>query len=547
MKKDAIPFEDWCRENRKRELLALYDTTANSLAASEIAFSSAKLRWWRCPVCNTAWQQSTNKINKIKPGRYNVFNKKAAITYCPYCKGERVSPFYNLLTQYPWAGDCWDYERNDSPPQQHAPNTLKKFYIKCNKCGHQPSKPICFQYTVIPFRCPVCSGGKNREVTPQNCLAAKYPVIAKELMDSRNGGITAYDILPSCNDKLWFCCSHGHVYSARVSNRTYLGRGCPHCAARRKTSFTEQAIYHYIRAFCDRVYNNHTEPHGLSVDIFLPEQRVAIECNSLYYHDTVKPSLTTDIRKYLSLALYYRVYVLTESEKEYSVIQEMAHPLIHAVWIPMFSHSRTTYARYDQTIYELLRTLFPQQMHYPNINILRDQQKILMQYIHTPIEGNFADVHPDLAADWDTQKNGSLRPDMFPPSPPYIFHWICRTCGKSYTASMRNRTKVNPDTCPYCCQKSRYKSPLLSESFPQLRPYWSDRLNSLPFSEASVASGKIAVFELTDGTIVPCCIGKLSLWLYSHPNDDPAVYLTAKRERLKKEYEKPLERFRARK
>ncbi len=543
MAKKFISFEDWCKDNGKPELLALYDRVANVLPPSEIPFSSPKLRHWRCPTCESTWTGAPNKANRWKRATYNAITKKPQITYCPYCHGEHASAMFNMATELPWSVSCWDYDRNDSTPEQHLPSTHKRFYIKCPLCRYKVPQPVRISTLRKGFLCPACSGGKPREVTPDNCLASKYPQIAAELADSRNGGITAYNILPSYNNKLWFRCSQGHMYSARVSNRTYLGRGCPYCKSRMKTSFVEQAVYHYIKLCCDSTQNNIVEKHGHSVDIFLPEQRVAIECNSLYYHATVRPSFPRDIRKYCELAQYYRVYVLTESEKEHRAIQAFDHPLLCSICLPIFSHTNASFVRYNTVIYELLRELFPRQNNYPNIDLKRDQLKILAQYIHCPISGSFEESYPELAADWDTQKNETLRPDMFRPTAPYLFHWICRSCGRSYPASMGNRTKVNPDTCPFCCHESRFKSPLLSESFPQLRPYWSERLNRMPFFEAAVASEKIAAFELADGTVVPCRICQISLWLYSHPNDAPGVYLAAKRDRLKKKYEKQLERF----
>ncbi len=310
MKKGTTSLEYWCTVNDKSQLLALYDTAANALLPSEIAFSSAKLRHWKCPICQSKWQQSTNKLVRMQPRQYNVFTKQRETTYCPYCKGERPSAFYNLLTEYPWLADCWDYERNDSNPQEYTPSIHKKVYIRCIKCGYAPAKPICPRDKHTPFVCPECSGGICRETTPKTCLTAKYPTIAAELVNSRNNGITGDTIRPSYNGKLWFRCEHGHVYSARVSNRTYLGRGCPICHSRHKTSFTEQAIYFYIQKCCSRTYNNHIEPHGHSVDIFLPEQRIAIECNSLYYHDSVKADFQADIKQFLSLAQYFRVYIM---------------------------------------------------------------------------------------------------------------------------------------------------------------------------------------------------------------------------------------------
>ena len=87
--------------------------------------------------------------------------------------------------------------------------------------------------------------------------------------------------------------------------------------------------------------------------------------------------------------------------------------------------------------------------------------------------------------------------------------------------SMANRTKVNPDTCPYCCRKS----PLLIEAYPIVRAFWSSVLNSILLSQVAVASEKSYIFELMDGRIVPIRICNLSAWLRNHSDRDIEQYL----------------------
>ena len=160
-----------------------------------------------------------------------------------------------------------------------------------------------------------------------------------------------------------------------------------------------------------------------------------------------------------------------------------------------------------------------------NVDMMRDQLLILQQYINVAIEGSFEECHPLLAVDWHPVRNGTLTPSMFRPQVPYKFYWSCRSCKKTYRMSMANRLKVNPDTCPFCCHKSRYRSPLLCETYPFLKPFWSVALNSTPFSEAHVASENVGIFELIDNRLVAVRICNLSAWLSSHPDHTAEEYL----------------------
>ncbi len=530
MKKGSCSLEKWCKKMNKKELLSLYDLQANPCPPSEVPFSSGKKYKFRCPICSISWEQTTNKLNQRKAHSYNVIKQRKEITYCPYCAGERPSPYYNLLTVIPEAKEWWDSERNSITMDSVLPSSHQKFFLKCPKCGYSLPNPVRIKHDRA-LLCPICGSGRNTVVTDANCLSTTYPQVANELDDARNDGITGKMILPSFNKRLWFICPNGHRYKARVSNRTYLNRGCPTCYERNKTSFVEQAFRFYLQKCTSNVQSGQDDPYTKkSIDILLPAQKTAIEFNSLYYHTTVNNGqrVSTDLNKVYTLTQYYRVYVIVEEGAELPL---RSHPLIQIISVPIFSLTRKICRKYDDTILKLLQFLFPDLDFYPNINIMRDQLLILQQYIRVPVENSFETRYPLMARDWHPTLNGHLTPSMFSPTAQYKFYWICRNCGKPYQMSMVNRVKVNPDTCPFCCHKSHNNSPLLSEAYPFLKSFWCEALNTIPFSQISVASGKFGVFELFDGRIVSVQICKLSAWLHKHPDRTAEEYLNRRWEK----------------
>ena len=526
MRKGLYSLEEWCGKMNRPELLALYDRKENPLPPSEVPFSSGKNYKFRCPVCNISWEHKPNKLNRLRPHDYNVIKRRSEATSCPYCAGERPSPYYNLLTVIPEAGDWWDPERNTIAMDRVLPSTHQAFYLRCPECGYQLPAPVRIKDRDGAFLCPVCGNGRNTEVTEANCLAAAYPQIAGELDDARNGGITGRMVLPSFPEKLWFICPNKHRYQARVSNRAYLGRGCPICNERKQTSFAEQAFRFYLQKCTSEVLSCQEEPHtGRSVDILLPGLKTAIEFNSLYYHATVNKSRRTsaDLNKVYALAQYYRVYVVAEEGAELPL---RPHPLVQLISVPVFALNRRVCRAYDHVIFKLLRALFPDRDAYPSIDMMRDQLLILQQYVRVPIENSFEARYPLLARDWHPALNGHLTPSMFAPTASYKFYWVCRGCGKPYQASMSSRIKTNPDTCPFCRRKGRYKSRLLSEAYPFLKSFWNEALNAVPFSQVLAASEKFGVFELYNGGIVPVRICDLSDWLRKYPERRAEEYLS---------------------
>lgn len=134
MGKVKYRFAEWCRANGKEKLLNLY-SDCNDQSAEEAAFSSAALRKWSCPVCGMTWLGETNKMNRLTPGYYNVIKKRPEETYCPYCKGSSVSPYYSMTTERPWTVKFWDEERNGKSAEalkNEPPNSHKNFSSNVN-------------------------------------------------------------------------------------------------------------------------------------------------------------------------------------------------------------------------------------------------------------------------------------------------------------------------------------------------------------------------------------------------------------------------------
>ena len=137
MKKVAISLSEWCQQKGKPQLLILYDCEQNSFPPSEIHFPSAKKKYrFRCPECNNQWEQTTNQFTRLKAGSYNIIKKRPELTFCPYCRGERLSLQYNLATEFPEILGRWDYDRNTESPRKYLPSTHRKFYLKCPNCKY---------------------------------------------------------------------------------------------------------------------------------------------------------------------------------------------------------------------------------------------------------------------------------------------------------------------------------------------------------------------------------------------------------------------------
>jgi len=64
-------------------------------------------------------------------------------------------------------------------------------------------------------------------------LLRNNPALAKEWHPTKHGSLEPADLTLGSNKKVWWVCTKGHEWLARVNDRTYRRTGCPYCSGRR--------------------------------------------------------------------------------------------------------------------------------------------------------------------------------------------------------------------------------------------------------------------------------------------------------------------------
>ena len=185
----------------------------NGLTPEDVMPNSGQKVWWKCSKGHE-WQASIADRNS---GRG-----------CPYCAGKRILKGYNdLQTLNPTLASEWNYEKNNGlTPADVTPNSHKTVWWKCKE-GHE-------WQTIIGNRhkgsgCPYCAGQKV--LKGNNDLQTVNPNLAEEWNYEKNNGLIPADVTPNSNKKVWWKCSKGHEWQAKVADRN-KGRGCPYCSGR---------------------------------------------------------------------------------------------------------------------------------------------------------------------------------------------------------------------------------------------------------------------------------------------------------------------------
>lgn len=194
-------------------LLDDWDYEKNApLTPEQVSLHSGKDVWWKC---------SRNHVWKATPAN------RARGTGCPYCVNKKVLPGYNdLRTQAPLLAVQWDYDKNTAlQPDMVTPGSTRKVWWRCAN-GHS--------YEATPANrshgtgCPYCVGRKVLEGF--NDLKSQNQEVAAQWDYDKNGGLRPEMVTQFSKRKVWWKCKEGHSWQAAILNRHKTG--CPVCSGR---------------------------------------------------------------------------------------------------------------------------------------------------------------------------------------------------------------------------------------------------------------------------------------------------------------------------
>lgn len=198
---------------------------------------------------------------------------------CPVCSGRRTLVGVNdLVTTHPHLASEWD--ASNPPMSKYHAGSHTRVLWRCS-LGHVWRVSVRDR-AVRGSGCPVCSGSK---VLPGfNDLATKMPGLAKEW--SRKNPNLPNSVAVQSNKPVWWECGEGHEWFVSPNNRVTYNTGCPHCARTNFSSTGEKELAAWVSEVWtgEVVRNTRSTVKGHELDIYLPEQRVAIEFNGIYFH-----------------------------------------------------------------------------------------------------------------------------------------------------------------------------------------------------------------------------------------------------------------------
>ncbi|MBP9094712.1 hypothetical protein KBI23_27075 [bacterium] len=226
----ACPFCAGKRPSVTNSLASLFPdlleeySNRNKIDPSNIVAKSGKKVWWICKACAFEWQA-------VPAAR--ICNNSG----CRRCNsGEPID-----LRKMPQIAKLFDRTKNKGANLANL-SKHETYWWRCKKAAdHVFQSGITKR--ILKEKCPYC---RNMKASSTNSLAKHYPAVAKQLHPTKNGKVTAHDLVYGSAKTVWWQCpvTADHQWKAIVSTRTVLAYGCPFCAGKRASKDINLAKTH---------------------------------------------------------------------------------------------------------------------------------------------------------------------------------------------------------------------------------------------------------------------------------------------------------------
>ena len=166
-----------------------------------------------------------------------------------------------------------------------------------------------------------------------------------------------------------------------------------------ETSFPEQAIFFYLRKVTNA--QNRYIFKGEEIDIFLgdKEWNTAIEYDGAYYHSTLKSQNRENKKNQLLADNGIRLIRIKEGDYD-----KVSNGIIYVKY-----QNDHTYLKW--VINKILKLCDKEEyIDKLDIDIERDRNQIYAQYIQSEKENSIVSQIPEVAKQWDYEKNGDIKP-----------------------------------------------------------------------------------------------------------------------------------------
>ena len=470
-KKCRYNLESFLIKDNNPELFKQIHPTKNKFDINKLTVGSGKLVWFKCSKghvwktligarrksgssCRKCVSESSKVENIIKEKKFHLLIKK-----------DRLSNLSPVLSRY------WHPTLNEGLMPIHVSAfSSKKVWWLCKK-GHSYQQNIASKKQLFEKNnkivCSICTG---KILTYEKSLEYKDERVAKE-WDRVKNKIKASEVFyQSAKQNYWWKCKYGHQWRTSIYHRTVSKSDCPSCKI--SSSLPEIRIYSELMTLFKNVRHRYYYDKNFEIDIFLPDQKIAIEYDGWYFHkgryekDIVKNNKIKNFGLKLirireeglapidSADLYVGKTKLTKNDLD---------KIVKKIESYGFKNSKTK--EYEK------------EKKFVNEKLYRKIQYFLPAPAYNE---SFKVRFPEIAKEFDLIKNAPLKPEHYTPFSAKRVWWKCKR-DHSWSVDIGNRT-YHKSNCPICVNlyRDEFRKPIknnILDLYPEIAKEWNYEKN----------------------------------------------------------------------
>lgn len=291
------------------------------------------------------------------------------------------------------------------------------------------------------------------------------------------------------HEPTWEClCTCGRTKVVLESNlKAYKSLTCGLCSNR--VSIPEKAIVFYLQQCFDEVIENFRPDFlmGKEIDIYIPSIKLGIEYDGVRWHKNSEG----DIEKNK---------ILFRNGINVVRIREPGCPSLGDSSICIITPKTTTNATHMTVPIKQLLSYISKTYGIKtatDIDCIRDNADICKSIVYYNEERSLLSLFPEIAKEWDYDKNFPLTPDQVAAHSGRKVWWLCEN-GHSYSSVISSKTGNRRCSCPICSGKGggANKNGIyiglrnLGKFRPEIAIDFDEKKNGLSAFEIAVSSNK---------------------------------------------------------
>jgi len=361
----------------------------------------------------------------------------------------------SIAIRHPEAIKEWDFVKNKNiTPEMVNANSNKNYWWICKR-GHSFKASPVNKFNSPANSCPYCTN--HKVLTGFNDMITRYPHLEKEWDYEKNEGVNPKMIMPGSARKYWWKCSEGHSYLMTANNKVFSQQKCPFCLGKRVLAGYNdlESRYPEVIKFWDYEKNNELSPSELH---FGSNKSVWWKCKLGHsFKKTVANMVQFDSCPICAGRILVRgvndlktKYPQIAAEWDYSMNgekkpEDFKPSSREKIWWKCNTCGNSWCSKI------LVRT--SQNAGCPECGYAIKQKRTNVE--KNRLKGNtLALKFPEIAKEWDYEKNGNLTPDDIAPHSNTRVWWKCSK-GHSYYSLVDSRTGKRKTGCPYCSGKRK--------------------------------------------------------------------------------------------